>query len=84
MTRDHQTLVATMIGRFGRERWNEHVKLAATTVNSIGIACLIGAVVAPFVNPVPPGPAAVVVLLGAGVAIHVAAQQIMRYFRGKE
>jgi hypothetical protein len=37
MKRDRVTFVATMVDRFGRERWNEHVKLLATAFNGVSI-----------------------------------------------
>lgn len=84
MAWNRQALVEAMVGRFGRERWNEHVKLAATTLNGVGIAGLIGAFVAPMVNPASPEPISLLLLFGAGVLLHMAAQQVLRYYRGKE
>ncbi len=84
MKRDRTTFVAKMVARFGRERWNEHVKMLATAFNGVSIACLIGGFVAPLVNSKPPSATAIPMLFAASVFMHVAAQQVLRYFRGKE
>ncbi len=73
-----------MAQRFGRERWNEHVKLLATALNGVSIACLIGGFVAPLINPVPPKLAVIPMLFVASFIMHVAAHEVLRYYRGKE
>jgi hypothetical protein len=73
-----------LAAHFGRERWNEHVKLAAGAFNGLAIACFVGAFVAPLVNPAPPQALAIASLLTFGAALHLAAHAILRYFREKE
>lgn len=73
-----------MAGRFGRERWNEHVKLLAGALNGVSIVCLIGGFVAPLVNAVPPKLAVIPLLFIASFIMHMAAHEVLRYYRGKE
>lgn len=78
------SVVDRLILRFGRERWNEHLKLAATALNGLAIACLVGAFVAPFVNATPPRIAALFLLSLFGLFLHMAAQIVVGYYRGKD
>lgn len=79
-----QAFVRMMAARFGRDRWNEHVKLAATMFNAIAVASLIGAFVAPLVNVAPPAPAAVGFLIVSGVVVHLVGQLTLRYIARKD
>lgn len=84
MKRDRITFIATMVGRFGRERWNEHVKMFASAMSGVSVASFIGALVAPLVNSTPPGGWAIPMLIASGVILHVAAHLVLRYYQGKE
>lgn len=84
MNRRRAIFVDRMVLRFGRERWNEHVKLFSSIMNSVAAACAIGGFVAPLINPVPPSGLAVPILFGAAVLLHMAAHAAFRYYRGKE
>lgn len=76
--------VEALVIRFGRERWNEHLKLGAAVFNGLSIASFVGAFVAPFVNAAPPRPWSIAVMVILGVLLHVAAQTVLRYYRGKD
>lgn len=71
-----------LIARFGRERWNEHVKLFANLMNGVSVASIVGAVVAPLISAAPVAPA--ILLFSMGMVLHLAAQFALRYFVGKE
>lgn len=71
-----------VVSRFGRERWNEHVKLFAGLLNGIGIASVVGAFIAPLVNALPGQ--AMWALFTMGLTLHVAGQLCLRYYVGKD
>lgn len=75
---------AEMRERFGRERWNEHVKLLASGVNSLAVAFLIGAFVAPVVSAHRPAFWETLLLMAFAAGLGVAAQLVMSYYKGKE
>lgn len=80
----YRAFVRMMVMRFGRDRWNEHVKLLAGFFNAIGAACMIGAFVAPIVNAMAPRPESAAFLAVVGLSLHLAAQYILRYIARKE
>ena len=71
--------------RFGRKRFNEHVKLLANALNTLGIATMGAALILPAVNT---GVASIsitnVIWLLAGVTLHFAAQATLRLLRSEE
>jgi hypothetical protein len=73
-----------MAARFGRDRWNEHVKIVAVLLNAVAAACIIGALVAPLVNAGPMSPDANGRLLLGGLGLHFAAHFALRYIVQKE
>jgi hypothetical protein len=73
-----------MASRFGRERWNEHVKLVVNLCNAVSAASIIGALVAPLVNGGPTSPDISGVLILGGFATHFAAHFATRYIVHKE
>jgi hypothetical protein len=77
-------VIFRLVARFGRERWNEHLKLLTSLLNGLGIAAWVGALVAPNVSLSTPPIANVVGLAALGLFCHLAAQVLMRYFAGKE
>jgi len=77
-------LAVLMASRFGRDRWNEHVKLLANLCNAIGGGCLIGAFVAPLVNGLGEISQSAPVLVVVGIGVHFAAQTILSYIVSKD
>lgn len=80
----HAAFARMMASRFGRDRWNEHVKLAAGMFNAIGVAAIIGAFVAPLINETPRGLGVITFLAVIGMILHLVAQYVLRYIARKE
>ena len=68
-----------------RDAHNERVKLFALTLNAIGLAALVGGVIAPIVDPSRhQGPLAAVLGASVWLAFLVAAFQLLGYIKGKD
>ncbi len=80
----HRLFVRMMSVRFGRDRLNQHVRLLSTFFNAIGVACMIGAFVAPIINAAAPRPASAAFLVMIGLVLHLAGQYTLRYIARKE
>jgi hypothetical protein len=80
----HRAFVRLMVARFGRDRWNEHVKLVASMLNALAIACLVGALVAPVVNRVAASATVSFLLVLVGLLTHLVAQLVLRYIAAKD
>jgi hypothetical protein len=78
------TFALVMADRFGRDRWNEHVKIIANLLNAVSAACIIGALVAPLVNVGAVSSDVNGRLLLGGVGLHFVAHLAMRYIVSKE
>lgn len=71
---------------FSREGRNEQRKLRANIANAMAITLIVAAVVGPYVNPVLAGSltAAVrIVMLGAGLLVHLFAARLVRDMEDK-
>ncbi|MBL8551902.1 MAG: hypothetical protein JNJ73_18080 [Hyphomonadaceae bacterium] len=76
--------VALMVAKFGRDRWNEHLKIVGNLLNAVAAASVIGALVAPLVNQASATPDVSGALLIAGASFHFAAHLTARYIAGKD
>jgi predicted MFS family arabinose efflux permease len=61
----------------GPKHREEAAKLAASTINGVSIACLIGATFGPILNPALAWKTDALALAGAALALHFAAQYVL-------
>ncbi len=78
------TIAHLMATRFGRDRWNEHVKLLASLLNAIAVAAIVGAFVAPLISGRLVQSDSAGLLLLAGLVLHGGAQAVLRYIVSRE